>query len=198
LIIKILNLHLIILLLLSNIVCSQNFIDEFIEHYNGFKDYVLEFEYVSKNKNDILFKNEGLLMVKKNKFRILINQVLFIYDGKKYFNIIDENKEVNILKTNELSNYLIPTNLSKYLSKNRDKIEVSLEDEIIIRYIDEFDNKLIILVDKQYNIKRIDQKLTDTYMNSIFFKKTLFNQNLNESLFKFNRADYKDYYINEL
>jgi len=193
-----LNLHLIILLLLSNIVCSQNFIDEFIEHYNGFKDYVLEFEYVSKNKNDILFKNEGLLMVKKNKFRILINQVLFIYDGKKYFNIIDENKEVNILKTNELSNYLIPTNLSKYLSKNRDKIEVSLEDEIIIRYIDEFDNKLIILVDKQYNIKRIDQKLTDTYMNSIFFKKTLFNQNLNESLFKFNRADYKDYYINEL
>ena len=192
------NLHLIILLLLSNIVCSQNFIDEFIEHYNGFKDYVLEFEYVSKNKNDILFKNEGLLMVKKNKFRILINQVLFIYDGKKYFNIIDENKEVNILKTNELSNYLIPTNLSKYLSKNRDKIEVSLEDEIIIRYIDEFDNKLIILVDKQYNIKRIDQKLTDTYMNSIFFKKTLFNQNLNESLFKFNRADYKDYYINEL
>ena len=197
-IIKILNLHLIILLLLSNIVCSQNFIDEFIEHYNGFKDYVLEFEYVSKNKNDILFKNEGVLMVKKNKFRILINQVLFIYDGKKYFNIIDENKEVNILKTNELSNYLIPTNLSKYLSKNRDKIEVSLEDEIIIRYIDEFDNKLIILVDKQYNIKRIDQKLTDTYMNSIFFKKTLFDQNLNESLFKFNRADYKDYYINEL
>ena len=192
------NLHLIILLLLSNIVCSQNFIDEFIEHYNGFKDYVLEFEYVSKNKNDILFKNEGVLMVKKNKFRILINQVLFIYDGKKYFNIIDENKEVNILKTNELSNYLIPVNLSKYLSKNRDKIEVSIEKEIRIRYTDESDNKFIILVDKEFNIKRIDQKMTDTYINSIFFSKILYDQNLNESLFKFNKADYKDYYINEL
>ena len=192
------SLHLIILLLLSNIVYSQNFVDEFIEHYNEVNDYVLEFEYVSKNNNEILFKNEGVLMVQKNKFRILIDQVLFIYDGKQYYNIINENKEVNVLKTNELSNYLIPTKLSKYLSKNRDKIEVSIDKEIRIKYTDDFDNKFIILVDKEFNIKRIDQKLTDTYMNSIFFNKILFDQNLNESLFKFNRADYKDYYFNEL
>ena len=192
------NLHLIIFLLLSNIIYSQNFVDEFIDHYNEVNDYVLEFEYVSKNNNEILFKNEGVLMVQKNKFRILIDQVLFIYDGKKYFNIISENKEVNVLKSNELSNYLIPSNLSKYLSKKRDKIEVSIAKEITIRYVDDFDNKFIVLVDKEYNIKRIDQKLTDTYMNSIFFNKILFDQNLNENLFKFKKSDYKDYYINEL
>jgi len=193
-----LNLHLIIFLLLSNIIYSQNFVDEFIDHYNEVNDYVLEFEYISKNNNEILFKNEGVLMVQKNKFRILIDQVLFIYDGKKYFNIISENKEVNVLKSNELTNYLIPSNLSKYLSKKRDKIEVSIAKEITIRYTDDFDNKFIVLVDKEYNIKRIDQKLTDTYMNSIFFNKILFDQNLNENLFKFKKADYKDYYINEL
>ena len=192
------NLHLIIFLLLSNIIYSQNFVDEFIDHYNEVNDYVLEFEYVSRNNNEILFKNEGVLMVQKNKFRILIDQVLFIYDGKKYFNIISENKEVNVLKSNELSNYLIPSNLSKYLSKKRDKIEVSIAKEITIRYVDDFDNKFLVLVDKEYNIKRIDQKLTDTYMNSIFFNKILFDQNLNENLFKFKKADYKDYYINEL
>ena len=192
------NLHLIIFLLLSNIIYSQNFVDEFIDHYNEVNDYVLEFEYVSKNNNEILFKDKGVLMVQKNKFRILIDQVLFIYDGKKYFNIISENKEVNVLKSNELSNYLIPSNLSKYLSKKRDKIEVSIAKEITIRYVDDFDNKFIVLVDKEYNIKRIDQKLTDTYVNSIFFNKILFDQNLNENLFKFKKADYKDYYINEL
>ena len=192
------NLHLIIFLLLSNIIYSQNFVDEFIDHYNEVNDYVLEFEYVSRNNNEILFKNKGVLMVQKNKFRILIDQVLFIYDGKKYFNIISENKEVNVLKSNELSNYLIPSNLSKYLSKKRDKIEVSIAKEITIRYVDDFDNKFLVLVDKEYNIKRIDQKLTDTYMNSIFFNKILFDQNLNENLFKFKKADYKDYYINEL
>jgi len=193
-----LNLHIIIFLLLSNIIYSQNFVDEFIEHYNEVNDYVLEFEYVSKNNNEILFKNEGVLMVQKNKFRISIDQVLFIYDGKKYFNIINENKEVNILKSNELSNYLIPSNLSKYLSKIRDKIEVSIGKEITIRYRDDFDNNFIVLLDKEYNIKRIDQKLTDTYVNSIFFNKILLDQNLSESLFKFKKADYKDYYINEL
>ena len=192
------NLHLIIFLLLSNIIYSQNFVDEFIDHYNEVNDYVLEFEYVSKNNNEILFKNEGVLMVQKNKFRILIDQVLFIYDGKKYFNIISENKEVNVLKSNELSNYLIPSNLSKYLSKIRDKIEVSIGKEITIRYRDDFDNNFIVLLDKEYNIKRIDQKLTDTYVNSIFFNKILLDQNLSESLFKFKKADYKDYYINEL
>ena len=170
------SLHLIILLLLSNIVYSQNFVDEFIEHYNGVNDYVLEFEYVSKNNNEILFKNEGVLMVQKNKFRILIDQVLFIYDGKQYYNIINENKEVNILKTNELSNYLIPTKLSKYLSKNRDKIEVSIDKEVRIKYTDDFDNKFIVLVDKEFNIKRIDQKMTDTYINSIFFSKILYTK----------------------
>jgi len=193
-----LNVHLIIFFLLSNIIYSQNFIDEFINHYNEVNDYVLEFEYVSKNNNEILFKNEGILMVQKNKFRILIDQVLFIYDGKKYYNIISENNEVNVLKSNELSNYLIPSNLSKYLSKKRDKIEVSIGKEITIRYTDDFDNKFIVFVDKEYNIKRIDQKLTDTYMNSIFFNKILFDQNINENLFKFKKADYKDYYINEL
>ena len=142
------NLHLIILLLLSNIVYSQNFVDELIKHYNEVNDYVLEFEYISKNNKEILFKNEGVLMVQKNKFRILIDQVLFIYDGKQYYNIINENKEVNVLKTNELSNYLIPTKLSKYLSKNRDKIEVSIDKEIRIKYTDDFDNKFIVLVDK--------------------------------------------------
>ena len=192
------NLHLIIFFLLSNIIYSQNFVDELIDHYSEVNDYVLEFEYVSKNNNEILFKNEGILMVQKNKFRILIDQVLFIYDGKKYYNIISENNEVNVLKSNELSNYLIPSNLSKYLSKKRDKIEVSIGKEITIRYTDDFDNKFIVFVDKEYNIKRIDQKLTDTYMNSIFFNKILFDQNINENLFKFKKADYKDYYINEL
>ena len=62
------NLHLIIFLLLSNIIYSQNFVDEFIDHYNEVNDYVLEFEYVSRNNNEILFKNKGVLMVQKNKF----------------------------------------------------------------------------------------------------------------------------------
>ena len=73
-----------------------------------------------------------------------------------------------------------------------------MNTDIKILYTDDSNNNFIIVIDKNYNIIRIDQLLTNTYTNSIFFKKTLFNQNLSDSLFKFKKMDYKDYYINEL
>lgn len=185
-------------LLFYNIIFSQNFVDSFIERYEKTNNYVVEFEYISKNNKEILFKNTGVLLYSNNKFRITIDDVVFIFDGKKYYNIIEENKEVNILKNNELSKYLIPTNLSKILKKDRDKLQILNTDIIKITYIDDLDYKYLIEIDKSYNIIRIDQLLTDTYSNSIFFKKTLFNQKLETNLFFFNPLDYKDYYINEL
>ena len=185
-------------LLFYNIIFSQNFVDSFIERYEKTNNYVVEFEYISKNNKEILFKNTGVLFYSNNKFRITIDDVVFIFDGKKYYNIIEENKEVNILKNNELSKYLIPTNLSKILKKDRDKLQILNTDIIKITYIDDLDYKYLIEIDKSYNIIRIDQLLTDTYSNSIFFKKTLFNQKLETNLFFFNPLDYKDYYINEL
>jgi len=185
-------------LLFYNIIFSQNFVDSFIERYEKTNNYVVEFEYISKNNKEILFKNTGVLLYSNNKFRITIDDVVFIFDGKKYYNIIEENKEVNILKNNKLSKYLIPTNLSKILKKDRDKLQILNTDIIKITYIDDLDYKYLIEIDKSYNIIRIDQLLTDTYSNSIFFKKTLFNQKLETNLFFFNPLDYKDYYINEL
>ena len=190
--------HLLYFLLFYNIIFSQNFVDSFIEKYEKTNNYVVEFEYISKNNKEILFKNTGILLYSNNKFRITIDDVVFIFDGKKYYNIIEENKEVNVLKNNELSKYLIPTNLSKILKKDRDKLQILNTDIIKITYIDDLDYKYLIEIDKNYNIIRIDQLLTDTYSNSIFFKKTLFNQNLEKNLFLFNPLDYKDYYINEL
>tara|TARA_B100000965_G_scaffold230772_1_gene193216 strand:- start:83 stop:679 length:597 start_codon:yes stop_codon:yes gene_type:complete len=198
LIIKILIVRLLYFLLFYNIIFSQNFVDSFIERYEKTNNYVVEFEYISKNNKEILFKNTGVLLYSNNKFRITIDDVVFIFDGKKYYNIIEENKEVNILKNNELSKYLIPTNLSKILKKDRDKLQILNTDIIKITYIDDLDYKYLIEIDKSYNIIRIDQLLTDTYSNSIFFKKTLFNQKLETNLFFFNPLDYKDYYINEL
>jgi len=198
LIIKILIVRLLYFLLFYNIIFSQNFVDSFIERYEKTNNYVVEFEYISKNNKEILFKNTGVLLYSNNKFRITIDDVVFIFDGKKYYNIIEENKEVNILKNNKLSKYLIPTNLSKILKKDRDKLQILNTDIIKITYIDDLDYKYLIEIDKSYNIIRIDQLLTDTYSNSIFFKKTLFNQKLETNLFFFNPLDYKDYYINEL
>jgi hypothetical protein len=159
---------------------------------------LIEFEYVSKNNNKIIFKNKGLLMYSNDKYRITIDDVVFIFDGNKHYNIIKENMEVNVLKSNELSNYLIPSNLSKVIEKNKNKLKVSLNEKVIISYVDDNDYEYKIEIDKKYNILRIDQELSNTYSNSIFFNKTSFNQDLDINLFIFDESDYEDYYINEL
>ena len=190
--------HLLYLLYLYCIIFSQNFVDSFIKHYEKTDNYFIEFEYVSKNNNEIIFKNIGVLIYSNNKYRITIDDVVFIFDGNKHYNIIKENMEVNVLKSNELSNYLVPSNLSKVIETNKNKLKVSLNDKVVISYVDDNDYEYKIEIDKNYNILRIDQQLSNTYSNSIFFNKTSFNQDLDISLFIFDKSEYNDYYINEL
>ena len=137
-------------------------------------------------------------MYSNKKFRITLDEIVFIYDGKDYFNIVKENMEVNIMKNNEFSNYLIPNNLSKTIKKNRNKIKIKKTENFQISYIDDNDNKYLIDIDKNYNILKINQSLTESYSNIIYFDKILFDQNLDNSLFVFNKSDYDGYYINEL
>lgn len=195
---KILINHLSYLIFFYCTIFSQNFVDSFIKHYEKTDNYFIEFEYVSKNNNEIIFKNKGELIYSNNKYRITIDDVVFIFDGNKHYNIIKENMEVNVLKSNELSNYLIPSNLSKVIERNKNNLKVSFNERVIISYVDNNDYEYKIEIDKNYNIVRIDQELSNTYSNSIFFNKTSFNQDLDINLFVFNRSDYNDYYINEL
>ena len=195
---KILINHLSYLIFFYCTIFSQNFVDSFIKHYEKTDNYFIEFEYVSKNNNQIIFKNKCELIYSNNKYRITIDDVVFIFDGNKHYNIIKENMEVNVLKSNELSNYLIPSNLSKVIERNKNNLKVSLNDRVIISYVYNNDYEYKIEIDKNYNIVRIDQELSNTYSNSIFFNKTLFNQDLDINLFIFNKSDYNGYYINEL
>ena len=185
-------------LVLLIIVFSQNILDSLIKHYEKHDNYVIKFEYVSKNKNEIILKNKGKIMYSNKKFRITLDEIVFIYDGKNYFNIVKENMEVNIMKNNELSNYLIPNNLSKTIKKNRNKIKIKKTENFQISYTDDNDNKYLLDIDNNYNILKIKQSLTESYSNIIYFDKILFNQNLDESLFVFSKSDYDGYYINEL
>ena len=180
------------------IVFSQNILDSLIKHYEKHDNYVIKFEYVSKNKNEIIIKNKGKIMYSNKKFRITLDEIVFIYDGKDYFNIVKENMEVNIMKNNELSSYLIPNNLSKTIKKNRNKIKIKKTENFQISYTDDNDNKYLLDIDNNYNILKIKQSLTESYSNIIYFDKILFDQNLDNSLFVFNKSDYDGYYINEL
>ena len=188
-----------IIILFNNIILSQSFVDKFISHYENSYSYKVEFDYLMIVNDKILTRNNGTIMFSKNKYRLIVDEALFIYDGNKYYNIINENKEVNVSKENEFSNYIIPTKLSEILMDNREKISIiKLEDMTLINFSYDIDVDYKIFVKSDYSISKIDQYFSNGNINRILFKKTLFNQVLDDDLFIFDKKKFKDFYINNL
>ena len=188
-----------IIILFNNIILSQSFVDKFISHYENSYSYKVEFDYLMIVNDKILTRNNGTIMFSNNKYRLIVDEALFIYDGNKYYNIINENKEVNVSKENEFSNYIIPTKLSEILMDNREKISIiKLEDMTLINFSYDIDVDYKIFVNSDYSISKIDQYFSNGNINIIIFKKTLFNKVLDDDLFIFDKKKFKDFYINNL
>ena len=186
-----------LLVFLNNFIFSQSYIDNLVSHYKSIDSYIVEFDYLTKRNNKILIKNEGKILFSNNRYRILIDDVVFIYDGEKHYNIIKENKEVNVSKDYELSNYVIPSKISETLLINKSKIQIeSLGKNTIITYYSDFKYK--INIDNNYSINSLEQYINEENVNTIIFKKSSLNQSLSDDLFNFRKDDYKGYYINNL
>ena len=186
-----------LIVILNNFIFSQSYIDNLVSHYKSIDTYIVEFDYITTRNSKILLKNEGKILFSNNKYRILIDDVIFIYDGEKHFNIIEENKEVNVSKDYELSNYIIPSKISEIILINKSKIQIqSIGKNTIITYNSDFKYK--INIDNNYTINSLEQHINEENINTIIFKKSTLNQSLSDDLFKFRKDDYKDYYINNL
>ena len=186
-----------LIVILNNFIFSQSYIDNLVSHYKSIDTYIVEFDYITTRNSKILLKNEGKILFSNNKYRILIDDVIFIYDGEKHFNIIEENKEVNVSKDYELSNYIIPSKISEIILINKSKIQIqSIGKNTIISYNSDFKYK--INIDNNYTINSLEQHINEENINTIIFKKSTLNQSLSDDLFKFRKNDYKDYYINNL
>ena len=186
-----------LIVFLNNLIFTQSYIDNLVSHYKNIDSYIVEFDYITKRNSKILFKNTGEIYFSNNKYRILIDDVIFIFDGEKHYNIIKENKEVNISKDYELSKYIIPSKISETILINKSKIQIeSSSNNTIVTYYSDFKYK--INIDNNYTINSLEQYINEENVNTIIFKKSSLNQSLSDDLFNFRKDDYKDYYINNL
>ena len=158
----------------------------------------MEFEYVTKNQGEIVYSQKGSLFFSNGKFKIVLTDLTFLYDGENHYTIVPENKEINISSENEIANYILPSKIALTISKIREKIKIKKNNLFEISYEDESGNNYSIFIKKNYSISRIDQSITNGYINSIVFKKTNFNKKIDDNLFYFEKENYQDYYINRL
>ena len=190
--------NILIFIICSNVYLAQDFIDRFINHYINLDTYSLEFDYVTKNQGENVYSQKGSLFFSKSKYRIVLTDLTFLYDGENHYTIVPENKEINISNENEIANYILPSKIAFTISKIRDKIKIKKNNLFEISYKDELENTYLIIIKDDYSILRIDQYLTNGYINSIIFNKTIFNKKIDDNLFYFNEKNYKTYYLNKL
>ena len=190
--------NILIFIISSNVYLAQDFIDRFINHYINLDTYSLEFDYVTKDQSEIVYSQKGSLFFSKSKFRIVLTDLIFLYDGENHYTIVPENKEINMSSENEIANYILPSKIALTISKIRDRIKIKKNKLFEISYEDESGNTYLIFIKNNYSISRIDQSITNGYINSIVFKKTNFNKKIDDNLFYFDKENYKDYYVNKL
>ena len=190
--------NILIFIISGNVYLAQDFIDRFIYHYSSLDTYSLEFDYVTKNQGEIVYSQKGSLFFSKSKYRIVLTDLTFLYDGENHYTIVPENKEINVSNENEIANYILPSKIAFTISKIRDKIKIKKNNLFEISYEDESENNYSILIKNDYSILRIDQYLSNGYINSIIFNKTVFNKKIDDNLFYFNEKNYKTYYLNKL
>ena len=190
--------NILIFIISSNVYLAQDFIERFIYHYSILDTYSLEFDYVTINQGEIVYSQKGSLFFSKSKYRIVLTDLTFLYDGENHYTIVPENKEINVSNENEIANYILPSKIAFTISKIRDKIKIKKNNLFEISYEDESENNYSILIKNDYSILRIDQYLTNGYINSIVFNKTVFNKKIDDNLFYFNEKNYKTYYLNKL
>ena len=190
--------NILIFIISSNVYLAQDFIERFIYHYSSLDTYSLEFDYVTKNQGEIVYSQKGSLFFSKSKYRIVLTDLTFLYDGENHYTIVPENKEINVSNENEIANYILPSKIAFTISKIRDKIKIKKNNLFEISYEDESENNYSIIIKNDYSILRIDQYLSNGYINSIIFNKTVFNKKIDDNLFYFNQKNYKNYYLNKL
>ena len=190
--------NILIFIISSNVYLAQDFIERFIYHYSSLDTYSLEFDYVTKNQGEIVYSQKGSIFFSKSKYRIVLTDLTFLYDGENHYTIVPENKEINVSNENEIANYILPSKIAFTISKIRDKIKIKKNNLFEISYKDESENNYSIIIKNDYSILRIDQYLSNGYINSIIFNKTVFNKKIDDNLFYFNEKNYKTYYLNKL
>ena len=190
--------NILIFIISSNVYLAQDFIERFIYHYSSLDTYSLEFDYITKNQGEIVYSQKGSLFFSKSKYRIVLTDLTFLYDGENHYTIVPENKEINVSNENEIANYILPSKIAYTISKIKDKIKIKKNNLFEISYEDESENNYSIVIKNDYSILRIDQYLANGYINSIVFNKTVFNKRIDDTLFYFNEKNYKTYYLNKL
>ena len=194
----------------QNDIRAEKLLNKISEKIDDAKSYQIEFTYTLENKLEgINQDSKGSVIINKDNYLLNFMGIKQICDSKNIYTIIDENEEVIISSVEDEGDQTIkPSQLLKFYRKGYlliwDKLEINSNDRIqFIKLIPIDSNSEIshlllgIDIDKNNISKLIEigKNKTRTILN---VKKIIYNPELNNNSFVFEKDNYKNYYIENL
>ena len=159
-----------------------------------------DFDFIMENKVDKTSnKQQGSIILKGDKFRLTIEGLLVISDGKTVWNYIEESDEVQISEPEE-DDMVSPSNILTIWEKNfkHKYIKEETENGVVLQVIDlvpiqggkpYFKIRLYIDYNKKQLVKAsIHEK--EGNVNTYIIKTFVVNESIADSKFTFNVKDY--------
>lgn len=189
---------------------AKALLDEVSTKAKNYKNISIDFKYVLENtEENIKQETRGDVIMEGEKYRLNILGITRIFDGQNLYSISPEDEEVTVSKvSNEDQNTITP---SKMLSFYKDGFtyQMDIEQNVQGRKIQfvkltpidsNSEIKYVLLgIDVKtkhiYRLIEIGKNSTKTTLTVNSFKT---NETLSKTLFTFDQAKYKDYYINKL
>jgi len=181
---------------------AKDILDAVSENYRKKDNTYFKFKYTTQSK-----VQDGTFYTLGDKYKLQVSDTEQIFDGNKVYNINLNDKEITIAKPTNKKVIISPLN---YIDSYKDGYDVEYvgkknvgkqrTDLIKMTPVDGGDGKYVNIYINfaKKQLVKVEQILDNDEIEVIEVLKYSENQKLSESIFSFNKADYKNYIITEL
>lgn len=181
---------------------AKDILESVSAHYKSKKNLYFQFTY-GTGMSKVSHTEPGIFYSTPTQYRFKVMGNEQIFDGKKIYNISKEDQEVTIAKPNGSEKALSPIH---YLDEYKNGYTVSYMGKKggldLIKMIPTKDRKikniLLYINNTKKQITKVVQTSIQNEVTAISINQYKENQNLDASVFSFEKSKYKNYLITEL
>jgi outer membrane lipoprotein-sorting protein len=210
------NILFFIALFIFNIVLAQNdskaenLLKKVSEKIDNAKSYQIDFTYTLENTLEgINQDSKGTIIIENDNYLLNFMGINQICDSEYIYTIVEENEEVLISSIgNEDEQTIKPSQLLKFYRNGYlllwDKIEISYEERIQFLKlipIDSYSEISYLLLGinvSENNISKLIEIGKNKTKTILKVDSIIFNPEIKDNIFVFNKNEYKNYYIENL
>lgn len=210
------NILFLIALFIFNIVLSQNdskaenLLNKVSEKIDNAKSYQIDFTYTLENTLEgINQDSKGTIIIENDNYLLNFMGINQICDSEYIYTIVEENEEVLISSVgNEDEQTIKPSQLLKFYRNGYlllwDKVEISYEERIQFLKlipIDSYSETSYLLLGinvSENNISKLIEIGKNKTKTILKVDSIIYNPEIKDNIFVFNKNEYKNYYIENL